>query len=101
MYRAGTPVGYLDGAWFLEDLRDGEKEVSLKPPMICRTYYHGVSLYVLEYTGEGVFSARPVLSELPAVRVDPMLVHLSLKSDEGRVCIKFGHCFLPLELFNW
>jgi hypothetical protein len=30
-----------------------------------------------------------------------LVVHLSLQKGEGRVCVKFGHCFLPLELFNW
>jgi hypothetical protein len=42
-----------------------------------------------------------VLSEVPCERIDPMLVHLVIANGEGRVCVKFGHCFLPLELFNW
>jgi hypothetical protein len=42
-----------------------------------------------------------VLSEVPSERIDPMLVHLAIANGEGRVCVKFGHCFLPLELFNW
>lgn len=101
IYRAGTLVEYRSGAWFLRDSSHGEKNISLTPEMVCRTFYHGVSLYQLECTGRGVIFARPVLSEQQSERVDPMLVHLAIQSGEGRVCVKFGHCFLPLELFKW
>ena len=100
-YRAGTLVEYRDGEWFLAERHADEVALSLTPEMVCRTFYHGVSLYELECDGRGNFFARPVLSDLPSFKVDSMLVHLSLESGDARVCVKFGHCFLPLELFNW
>lgn len=100
-YRAGTLVEYIDGEWFLREARGHEDSLSLAADMVCRTFYHGISLYEIECTDRGTIFARPVLSDLPFERVDPVMAHLSLVAGEGRVCVKFGHCFLPLELFNW
>lgn len=100
-YRAGTLVEHLRGEWFLKERRDGDVPLALTPEMVCRPFYHGVSLYEIHCTGRGSIFARPVLSEVPSERIDPMVVHLSLQRGEARVCVKFGHCFLPLELFNW
>ena len=101
VYRAGSLLEHIDGDWFLRGELDDEENLSLNAEMVCKTFYHGISLYEIECTDRGAFLARPVLSNLPFERVDPVMVHLSLLTGEGRVCVKFGHCFLPLELFNW
>jgi len=100
-YRAGTLVEYLHGDWTLKEGQGADKALPLTPDMVCRPFYHGVSLYEVQRATAGAFFARPVLSEVPCERIDPMLVHLVIANGEGRVCVKFGHCFLPLELFNW
>jgi hypothetical protein len=69
--------------------------------MVCRTCYDGVALYEITHPKHGHLFARPVLSERTPERIDPMVVHLSLQPGEGRVCVKFGQCYLPLELFDW
>ena len=101
IYRAGSLLEHTDGEWFLRGELDDEENLSLTSEMVCRTSYDGISLYEIECTDRGAFLARPVLSDLPFERVDPVMVNLSLLAGEGRVCVKFGHCFLPLELFNW
>jgi len=100
-YRAGALVEHLGGKWFLKEGRERNNHLPLAPEMVCRPFYHGVSLYEIHCTDRGAIFARPVLSEVPSERIDPLVVHLSLQKGEGRVCVKFGHCFLPLELFNW
>jgi hypothetical protein len=99
--RAGSLVELVDGEWFLEENRECGATISLAPASVCRTFYHGVSLYELECTASGVLYARPVLSEVPSRKIDSMMVHFPIQRGDGVVCIKFGHCFLPLELFNW
>ena len=101
IYKAGTLVEHIDGEWFLQEKREGAITLDLTSQMMCRTYYHGVSLYLMECTWTGTLYARPALSEMPSVKVDPMVAQISLQNGESRVCVKFGHCFLPLELFNW
>jgi hypothetical protein len=101
VHRAGSLLEHIDGEWFLRGPVDDEENLSLTAEMVCRTSYHGISLYEVECTERGALFARPVLSELPFERVDPVVVHLSLLTGDGQVCVKFGHCFLPLELFNW
>ena len=101
VYRAGSLIEYIDGKWFVREERAKQDSLALTAEMVCRPSYHGVSLYEIECTKPGAFFARPVLSNQPLERIDPVMVHLSLPTGEGRVCVKFGHCFLPLELFNW
>lgn len=101
MYRAGTLVEYLEGGWFVQGLDGGREQLSLSSVDVCRTHYEGVSVYVIECTeNEGVL-ARPVTSTVSPTKVDPMMVQVSLRVGESRLCVRFGHCFLPLEFFNW
>jgi len=101
VYRAGTVVELVDGAWFLHETLKERTRLSLNAELVCRTSYDGVSLHELECTDHGVLFSSPVLSDSPPVTVDPIMVHLLIQRGESRVCIKFGHCFLPLELFDW
>lgn len=100
-YRAGTPVEHVDGEWFLQGPLDQREKVSLRDEMVCRTHYDGVSLCELERVENGELLARPVLSTLSPLTVDPQVVQFPLRVGESRVCVRFGHCFLPLEFFNW
>lgn len=101
VYRAGTLVEHFDGAWFVNEERESEATIALSSEMVCKPFYQGVSLYEIHCTGRGALLGRPVLSELPSEKIDPMLVHVPIPNGEGRVCVKFGHCYLPLELFHW
>ncbi len=101
MYRAGTLVEYLEGGWFVQGPLEEREQLSLSSVNVCRTHYEGVSLYEIEcIEHEGVLT-RPVLSTLSLTKVDPMMVQVPLRVGESRVCVRFGHCFLPLEFFNW
>ncbi|MEY4669211.1 MAG: hypothetical protein RL518_1910 [Pseudomonadota bacterium] len=100
-YRAGTIVEHIDGRWFTRDKREEDGGLSLTPAMVCHAHYAGVSLYHIECNGDGSLYAKPVLSDGCASKVDPMVVQIPLRKGEAQVCVKFGQCFLPLELFNW
>lgn len=104
-YRAGTLVEYLDSGWFIQRPDEGRERLSLSSVDVCRTHYEGVSLYEIECVEHEGALARPVLSTLTPTKIDPMMVQIPLqiplRVGESRVCVRFGHCFLPLEFFNW
>lgn len=101
LFRAGTLVEHVDGEWFLRVAEHDALKLVLAPELVCKTHYHGVFLYEVECKGGDAIYARPVLSDTPAIKVEPSMVHISLTAGGSRVCVKFGRCFLSLELFNW
>lgn len=101
IYRAGTLVEHVEGGWFVQGPLGERERLSLSHVDVCRTHYEGVSLFEIECTEHEGVLARPVLSTLSATKIDPMMVRVPLRVGESRVCVRFGHCFLPLEFFNW
>lgn len=105
-YRAGTLVEYLRGEWFVQSGACNtpdpvRRAVFIDPSMVCRTSYGSVCLYEVWRVREGLIYARPVLSDAFPQSVDPMEFTVVLAAGQSRVCVRFGRCFLSLELFNW
>jgi hypothetical protein len=105
-YRAGTLVEHLHGEWFVQNAACDTAvpvrcAVVIDASMICRTSYGSVALYEVWRVRDDLVYARPVLSHVSPQSVDPMMLNVVLASGQSRVCVRFGRCFLPLELFNW
>lgn len=105
-YRAGTLVEHLNGSWCVWEWRaagedPARRTLPLDVSMICNTSYGSVSLYEIWRRSDGEVYARPVLSDVYPQSVDPIALTVVLAAGESRVCVRFGRCFLPLELFNW
>ena len=105
-YRAGTLVEHLNGLWCVSEWRaagadPARRSLPLDVSMVCNTSYGSVSLYEIWRRRDGVVYARPVLSDVYPQSVDPMALTVVLAAGQSRVCVRFGRCFLPLELFNW
>lgn len=105
-YRAGTLIEHLHGEWFVQEGRaagadPARRTLSLDVSMVCNTSYGSVSLYEIWRMRDGLVYARPVLSDVYPQSVDPIALTVVLAAGQSRVCVRFGRCFLPLELFNW